>query len=92
MAHLGLIQQQLNTDANYRARFLKDPVAALAEHGLLLSTEMQTQLRSMVTQAQVRPPGVVGAVFGGVPGGWGPQFNKPQTAPISKLYIQVALK
>ena len=51
MAHLGMIQQRLNTDSNYRKRFLKDPVAALAEQGLFLNVEMQTQLRQVVAQS-----------------------------------------
>jgi hypothetical protein len=67
MAHLGNIQQLLNTDVNYRRRFLNDPVAALAEHGLILSPEMQMQLRQMVSQAQASPRPVPGAVAGGWP-------------------------
>ena len=69
MAHLGNIQQLLNSDANYRSRFLKDPVAALAEQGLILSFEMQTQLRKMVAQVQTASGRTPGAALG--PGGLG---------------------
>ncbi len=67
MAHLGNIQQLLNNDVNYRRRFLNDPVGALAEQSLILSPEMQMQLRQMVSQAQASPRAVPGAVAGGWP-------------------------
>jgi hypothetical protein len=65
LAHLGQIQHNLNTDHAYRSRFLKDPVAALAEQGLTLSIEQQEQLRRMVTQAQASTASVPGAAAGG---------------------------
>ena len=61
MADLGHIQNLLNSDHAYRARFLKDPVGALGDQGLTLSNEMQQQLRRMVEQAQCSPQPVPGA-------------------------------
>jgi len=75
MAHLGQIQQLLNNDKDYRGRFLKDPVAALAEQGLILPFDMQAQIRQMVTQAQTGGSHVPGSAV--LPGGWSPTTIKP---------------
>jgi hypothetical protein len=73
MAHLGQIQQLLNTDADYHSRFLRDPVSALAEQGLFLSPQMQTQLRLAVAQAGDQPASVLGAAINAhLVGGTGP--------------------
>ena len=77
MANLWHIQRLLNNDANYRSRFLTDPVAALLEHGLVLSPEMQMQLRRMVSQLQTASPRTAGAAFSAAKPGlglkeWGP--------------------
>jgi hypothetical protein len=64
MAHLGQIQQLLNTNPAYRSRFIRDPVAALAEQGLILSIEMQMKLRQMVASAARQPPAVPGSSVG----------------------------
>jgi hypothetical protein len=64
LADLGHIQNLLNSDHAYRARFLKDPVGALGDQGLTLSNEMQQQLRRMVEQAQCSPQPVPGAAAG----------------------------
>jgi hypothetical protein len=64
MANLAHIQELLNTDHEYRSRFLKDPVAALAEHGFILPYVMQQNLRRMVWEAQNQGPSVPGAAVG----------------------------
>jgi hypothetical protein len=64
LANLGHIQHLLNNDQHYRGRFLKDPVEALTDQGLTLSTEMQQQLRRMVAQAQATPAAIPGAAAG----------------------------
>jgi len=68
LADLGRIQNLLKTDAHYRERFLKDPIGALAEQGLILPNEMHFQVRQMVAQAQTPAHPVPGAAAG--PGGW----------------------
>jgi hypothetical protein len=54
MANLDRIQQLLNTSDDYQKRFLQDPVAALGQEGLLLSFEMQQDIRQQVSEAKAR--------------------------------------
>lgn len=64
MANLDRIQQRLNTDAAYRASFLRDPVAALAQEGLQLPFDVQNKVRAVVARISQRGPGVPGAARG----------------------------
>ena len=50
MVDFTLIEKRLNSDADYRARFLKDPVALFLSEGLLFSFETQNKLRQRVAQ------------------------------------------
>lgn len=82
MAHLGQIQEMLNTNPDYRKSFLKDPVAALEEQGLILPVEMHEGIRQMVANAQKPQETIPGAAAG--------QFkNTPlQTTPLQTVPLQ----
>jgi len=64
LVDLGRIQQRLKIDPDYRSRFLKDPVAALAEQGLILPPAMHSQIRGLVAQAHTAAGTVPGAAVG----------------------------
>ncbi|MGA2709312.1 MAG: hypothetical protein ACLQJ0_03630 [Steroidobacteraceae bacterium] len=70
MADLGRIQQLLNTNNDYRSRFLRDQVAAPAEQGLTLPWEMHMKLRQMVAGAQTPQAMVPGAAVGQIASVW----------------------
>jgi hypothetical protein len=82
MAHLGQIQEMLNTNPEYRKLFLKDPVAALEEQGLILPVEMHDGIRQMVANAQTPQQTIPGAAAG--------QFGKSalQTTPLQTVPLQ----
>jgi hypothetical protein len=84
MANLDYIQQLLNTDSKYRDRFLKDPVAALAEHGLILPHVMQQNLRNMVSQVQLQGTPVPGAAVG--------QFLNPALSRARQIPLIIAFE
>ncbi len=94
MANLDQIQQLLNTNQEYRNRFLQDPVSALAQQGLQLSIDMQNQLRQLVQQARVGPATTPGAAAGNLSS---PVLLKPFTEKASlpmkgKVAINISLK
>ncbi len=64
---LGKLEARLNNDASLRARFFKDPVAVLAEEGLVLTPDMQSNLARMVGETQGKPTKVAGSTLGPSP-------------------------
>ena len=65
MIDLGLIEKRLNSDADYRARFFKDPVAVLLTEGLSIPFEKQIKLRQRVAQITESRAQVPGSRFSG---------------------------
>ena len=61
MVNLGLLETRLNSDAQIRQEFLKDPIGFLRKEGLLLSPEQERHLRQAVGKLQASKPGVGGA-------------------------------
>ena len=51
MAEHPKLQALLNSDAEYRKRFLKDPAAALRAEGIKVTPEREKSLNSFVQQA-----------------------------------------
>ncbi len=52
MFNLGSFEQRLNTDSRLQKSFLMDPVGTLAQEGVMLTSEKQSQLRAAVSRAQ----------------------------------------
>jgi hypothetical protein len=55
MLDLAHLEQRLNTDAAFRAKFLADPVGSLRQEGIWLSTQQGIDLRQCVSRMQARP-------------------------------------
>jgi len=51
MAEYPKIQERLNTDPEYRKRFLREPAAVLREGGMTITPEKEKQLTEFVKQA-----------------------------------------
>jgi hypothetical protein len=51
MADTAKIQQRLNTDAEYRKKFLRDPAGTLREEGVVVTPDKEKSLNNFVQQA-----------------------------------------
>jgi len=51
MAEHPKIQHRLNTDAEYRKKFFRDPAAALREEGMTVPPDKEKHLNDFVRQA-----------------------------------------
>lgn len=60
MVDLGMLEQRLNQDAQFRAQFIADPVGVLRTQGLMLSAEQARALRSVVAQTNSPRSSVAG--------------------------------
>ena len=72
---LGRLEEQLKTDAAFRAEFFRDPVGVMRRAGLWLSPAQQHDLRRAVATDQILNPYVVSASSAklqatGAGGGW----------------------
>jgi hypothetical protein len=62
MSNLKTLEQNVASDATAREAFLKDPASLLQQHGLQLSAERATQLKSFInSQLQIPNSHVTGA-------------------------------
>ena len=56
MIDLAGLQQELNSSAELRSQFLKDPVAFLQQAGLTLSTDQATKLMESLALLTTKQP------------------------------------
>ena len=59
MVDLGRLEEQLKTDAAFRAEFFRDPVGVMRKAGLWLSLAQQHDLRMAVARDQIEHPYIV---------------------------------
>lgn len=59
--NLGSIENRLNSDLDFRNKFLQDPIAALKEEGLELSPEMAGNMQNFVRQLSEPPAQIAGS-------------------------------
>lgn len=60
MADLKSLEEKLNSDENFQKEFLKDPVETLKNEGVILSPEMEEDLKKSVgdmVSPHAAPPG-----------------------------------
>jgi hypothetical protein len=50
MADFSSVQKRLNEDSQYKAKFLRDPVAAVKEEGVSPTPEMEQALKKFAEQ------------------------------------------
>jgi len=72
---------KVNTNAAYRARFIKDPIKLLASEGITLSAEDQTELLEVIDAFRGSLPNL-----GTLPKGYGAVISAVQKVPSKKRH------
>ncbi|HEY2707055.1 MAG TPA: hypothetical protein VGI95_03295 [Caulobacteraceae bacterium] len=69
MAHLGLLEQRLNSDPAFREGFLRDPVGVLRREGITMFPKQEQQLLAAVAKlgagrqgVNIKAPDFTGAI------------------------------